>query len=617
MKKVLVLAIVVSVMWISSAEVGAVDYYVSPSGSDSDPGTSEQPFETIQKAADVVVAGDTVIVKDGVYTDTDQDGHVVELRADGNAANWITFKAEHHGGAIIDGLENGTHHNVVGWFLYYASYIKLENFDVTNCRTGIYFRSSHDIDVYRCIMHDIGRERIWPTCPVDSDGPYAGTTGTGDSYNIMQDSCLLYNIGRGHRTDCCIPDYKYDHGIYIVGTNYTVKNCIIYNMYSGQAVKVAPAVYGGEGFNTIVTNCVFAHDANDGFERGCYDWGVGHIWMINSNEDVLVQNNVFYNPPGNYSMKSASWANLSKVIYRNNVGSGELCKIAPKSYGEIIASNNIVSLPLDAFGMTDPENNDFTLTSSATYLIDEGIAEDVPDYDYAGTPRPYGNGYDIGAYEFEGVAPSLIDQTGWSLLYVDSEETSHGAGESGAAVNSFDGDPDTIWHTEWYLSDPPHPHEIQIDLGGFYDICGFRQLPRQGEYPNGMIKDYEFYVSNNTDDWGTAVASGTFVGDQTEKTVSFDCKLGRCVRLIALSEVNDGPWTSMAELNVLVVQPDTDINNDGKVNIEDFAVMATWWNDDGGCVEPDWCGGADFDMSGTVDMLDFTYFAENWLRQVD
>jgi hypothetical protein len=38
----------------------------------------------------------------------------------------------------------------------------------------------------------------------------------------------------------------------------------------------------------------------------------------------------------------------------------------------------------------------------------------------------------------------------------------------------------------------------------------------------------------------------------------------------------------MAELNVLAVQPDTDINNDGKVNIEDFA--------------------------------DLTYFVENWLR---
>ena len=108
--------------------------------------------------------------------------------------------------------------------------------------------------------------------------------------------------------------------------------------------------------------------------------------------------------------------------------------------------------------------------------------------------------------------------------------------------------------------------------------------------------------------------SGTFANDETEKQVLFDRKLGRCVRLVALSEVNGNPWTTMAELNVLAVQPDSDINDDGKVNIDDFAVLATGWDDDGSCVEPGWCGGSDFNMSGTVDFTDLTYFVENWLR---
>jgi len=107
------------------------------------------------------------------------------------------------------------------------------------------------------------------------------------------------------------------------------------------------------------------------------------------------------------------------------------------------------------------------------------------------------------------------------------------------------------------------------------------------------------------------------VADKTEKTVLFDITQGQYVRLIALSEVNDGPWTTIAELNVLAVQPDTDINNDGKVNIEDFAVLATWWDDENTCSLPDWCGGADFNMSGTIDFTDLTYFVENWLWQGD
>ena len=185
-------------------------------------------------------------------------------------------------------------------------------------------------------------------------------------------------------------------------------------------------------------------------------------------------------------------------------------------------------------------------------------------------------------------------------------------------MNGFDDNVSTIWHTQWYEADPPHPHEIRIDLGGYYYIGGFGYLPRQNEGPggeNGRIDEYEFYVSSNGTDWGDAVVSGNFVNDKTLKKVVFDVISGRYVRLRSLSEVNDNPWATMAELNVLAVQPDTDINNDGKVNIEDFAARAVSWDDENTRSLPGWCEGADFNMSRTVDMFDLAYFAENWLRQ--
>jgi uncharacterized protein (TIGR03437 family) len=48
----------------------AADYYVSPSGSNSSPGTLSQPFQTIQKAASVMVAGDTAFIRAGIYRET-------------------------------------------------------------------------------------------------------------------------------------------------------------------------------------------------------------------------------------------------------------------------------------------------------------------------------------------------------------------------------------------------------------------------------------------------------------------------------------------------------------------------------------------------------------------
>ena len=145
----------------------------------------------------------------------------------------------------------------------------------------------------------------------------------------------------------------------------------------------------------------------------------------------------------------------------------------------------------------------------------------------------------------------LIPQDDWRLFYVDSEEVV--APVSGAAVNAFDGNANTKWHTEWYLTDPDPgvPHEIQIDLSAVYELYGFRYLPRQDGLQNGWIDEYAFYVSLDGVDWGTPVVSGSFSRDSSEKEVSFPPVAGRYIRLVALSEINGNRWSSIAELNVL------------------------------------------------------------------
>ena len=119
-----------------------------------------------------------------------------------------------------------------------------------------------------------------------------------------------------------------------------------------------------------------------------------------------------------------------------------------------------------------------------------------------------------------------IPKSGWTLKYVDSEEL---VGENGAAINAFDGNTGTMWHTRWSDSNPPPPHEIQIDLGLTYDTNGFYYLPRQDGGVNGRVKQYEFYVSADGVNWGTPVATGTFANDATRKQVSFTLKTGRFV----------------------------------------------------------------------------------------
>jgi hypothetical protein len=88
-------------------------YYVSDSrGSDENPGTEEKPFKSIQKAADVMVAGDICLIDDGVYRET------ITLKTSGTKEKPITFKAMEDADVTISGTESLEGVNWVGYFDY-------------------------------------------------------------------------------------------------------------------------------------------------------------------------------------------------------------------------------------------------------------------------------------------------------------------------------------------------------------------------------------------------------------------------------------------------------------------------------------------------------------------
>jgi len=74
-------------------------YYVRASGNDENPGTRRSPFQTIQKAADLMVAGDTCFVGGGTYRE------MVTLKNSGTEDKSICFIAMPEQAVIISGAD--------------------------------------------------------------------------------------------------------------------------------------------------------------------------------------------------------------------------------------------------------------------------------------------------------------------------------------------------------------------------------------------------------------------------------------------------------------------------------------------------------------------------------
>ncbi|RPI54133.1 MAG: hypothetical protein EHM49_03540, partial [Deltaproteobacteria bacterium] len=161
---------------------------------------------------------------------------------------------------------------------------------------------------------------------------------------------------------------------------------------------------------------------------------------------------------------------------------------------------------------------EFTLTSlndGITYYIAVRAYNGVNQFSDYSNEVMFNGSSDFGADVYS------IPHIEMSLVGVDSEEI---YGEDGRGENAIDGDPSSIWHTEWYHSDPVHPHEIVIDLGYDRQVCGFSYLPRQDGGYNGGIASYEFYVSTDDQNWGNPVAAGVFPCSTDKQEVAFDAR---------------------------------------------------------------------------------------------
>ncbi|WP_217558058.1 NPCBM/NEW2 domain-containing protein [Paenibacillus sp. GbtcB18] len=134
----------------------------------------------------------------------------------------------------------------------------------------------------------------------------------------------------------------------------------------------------------------------------------------------------------------------------------------------------------------------------------------------------------------------------------NSQETS---GENNAAAYAFDGDPNTLWHSEW--SKPNQfPYNITAKYLNPSTFTKLTYLPRQTQ-ENGIITKYRILTSLDGVSF-TEVATGTWAKDKSEKTVTFPPTLAKYVRLEVPQGGGTNGFASASEIKIFeTAQPVT------------------------------------------------------------
>jgi pectin methylesterase-like acyl-CoA thioesterase len=65
-----ILTLLVALLLAPPAALHAADFHVATNGSDTNPGTKDKPFKTIQASIDKLMPGDTLIILPGVYRES-------------------------------------------------------------------------------------------------------------------------------------------------------------------------------------------------------------------------------------------------------------------------------------------------------------------------------------------------------------------------------------------------------------------------------------------------------------------------------------------------------------------------------------------------------------------
>jgi hypothetical protein len=433
--------------------VSTPGYYVSTTGNDANPGTINQPWKTIQKAVDTVVAGDTVNVLAGSYGE-----RVYATTNSGKSGSPITFQAQ--GKVVIKG------------FIIRANYVTVNGFEIANNdknNVGVQIKGAYNIFENNYLHHISNRGiefyayKIDNTILVTHDNIvrnnklyYIGSAGivVNGRNNIIENNeiwgiqqCLPINGSCGDAD-----------GIQFFGQEHIFKGNYIHDISFGPpGINSSIGDYNDnphiDCFQTWASD--YGEQASNILFEGNYcdnlqfqnDWEKGQGWMMEGGaNNITIKNNVVRAYRG-INTRGGTGTQANHLYIYNNTFINNLSFPAQPNVAELfnathsVIKNNIfynqkngtLDLAGDITGIVvdynlvyntdgslpklmpypilhelrgvnplfvNPSAKDYHLQAGSP-AIDSGTNVDLVN-DYDGNPRPQGAGFDMGAFEFSG-----------------------------------------------------------------------------------------------------------------------------------------------------------------------------------------------------------------------
>jgi parallel beta-helix repeat protein len=295
-------------------------YYVATNGSNTNSGSITSPFQTIAKGTSVLVAGDTLYIRSGSYSESINSGSQT-IPAGTSWANAPLISAYPSETVTLRGI---------GLFSNSLQYLIFQNLHLNAQQTTeetIYIHTVHHIRVTGCEITGASRQGVLM--------PHQG-----DGYNEFINCNIHHNGTQGGQ----------DHGIYVSSTNNLIDGCLVHD-------NVAYGIhtwngYSGENANNNVyrNNRVYANGT--GYPAS-YTAGI----ILSSGSGTIAYNNIVY-------------GNMRGILVYGNTAGGKLYNntIYNNTYQGIIiqsgASSTLVRNNISYLNSTPIDNQSSTTTLS-------------------------------------------------------------------------------------------------------------------------------------------------------------------------------------------------------------------------------------------------------------